>query len=78
MEDIVLVTGSHRARSWSNIAFCEGRVGARVSFGVKVPGIHGTTVHWRVSSQDVQGAVLSHGPSGEVRAGVQIATSNGY
>ena len=66
MEDIVLVTGCHRTRSWTNIAFYEGRAGARVSFGVQVPGIHGTTVHWRVSSQHVQGAVLSHGPSGEV------------
>ncbi|KAI9441134.1 hypothetical protein BJY52DRAFT_504602 [Lactarius psammicola] len=65
MEDIVLVTGCHRTRSWSNIAFYEGQADARVSFGVEVPGIYGTTVNWRVSSQHVQGAVLSRGPTGE-------------
>ena len=78
MEDIVLVTGCHRTRSWSNIAFDEGQAGARVSFGVQVPGIHGTTVYWSVSNENVQGAVLSHGPSGSVRSLMQITTSNGY
>ncbi|KAH9004603.1 hypothetical protein EDB86DRAFT_1966273 [Lactarius hatsudake] len=64
MEDIVLVTGNHRTRSWSNIAFYESRVDSRVSLRVQAPGI-GTTVHWQVLSQRIQGAVLSHGPSGE-------------
>ncbi|KAI9440445.1 hypothetical protein H4582DRAFT_1463515 [Lactarius indigo] len=63
-EDIVLVTGSHRTRSWSNIAFYESRVDSRVSLRVQAPGI-GTTVHWQVLSQRIQGAVLSRGPSGE-------------
>ncbi|KAH9046543.1 hypothetical protein EDB84DRAFT_656724 [Lactarius hengduanensis] len=44
MEDIVLVTGNHRTRSWSNIAFYESRVDSRVSLRVQAPGI-GTTVH---------------------------------
>ncbi|KAH9057579.1 hypothetical protein EDB87DRAFT_1548684, partial [Lactarius vividus] len=35
MEDIVFVTGCHRTRSWSNIAFYEGQAGGRVSFGVQ-------------------------------------------
>ncbi|KAH9162082.1 hypothetical protein EDB89DRAFT_670414 [Lactarius sanguifluus] len=65
MEDIVFVTGCHRSRSWSNVAFYEGQTGGRVSFGVQVPGIYGTTVNWRNSGQHVQGAMLSHGPSGE-------------
>ncbi|KAH9034024.1 hypothetical protein EDB83DRAFT_1785975 [Lactarius deliciosus] len=65
MEDIVLVTGCHRTRSWSNIAFYEGQAGGRVSFGVQVPGIYGNTVNWQVLGQHVQGAMLSHGPSGE-------------
>jgi len=67
MEDIVLVTGCHRTRSWSNIAFYETREDAQVSFEVQLPGILGTTVRWRVSSQHIQGAQLSPGPSGEVR-----------
>ncbi|KAI9467413.1 hypothetical protein BJY52DRAFT_1350099 [Lactarius psammicola] len=65
MEDIVLVTGCHRTRSWSNVAFYESRVDAQVSFGVQVPGDLGTTVNWQVSGQNNQGAVLNHGPSGE-------------
>ena len=77
MEDIVLVTGFHRTRSWSNIAFYENQMHAQVSFGFQVPNILGTTVNWQVSGQDIQGAVLSHGPSGEV-CGTQIATADGY
>ncbi|KAH9032626.1 hypothetical protein EDB84DRAFT_1561900 [Lactarius hengduanensis] len=64
MEDIVLVTGCHRTRSWSNIAFYESQADSRISLSVQAPGV-GTTVHWRVLSQRIHGAVLSHGPSGE-------------
>ena len=71
MEDIILVTGCHRTRSWTNIAFYEGQADARASFGVKVTDIYGNSVNWQASSQQVQGAVLSHGPSGEV-CGVQV------
>jgi hypothetical protein len=63
MEDIVLVTGCHRTRSWTNIAFYEGQSDARISFGVNVTDINGTAVNWR--SQHAQGAMLNHGPSGE-------------
>ena len=76
MEDIVLVTGCHRTRSWSNIAFYESQADSRISLSVQVPDI-GTTVRWRVLSQRVQGVVLSHGPSGEV-CGAQIAVAGGY
>ncbi len=76
MEDIVLVTGCHRTRSWSNITFYESQADSRISLSVQVPDI-GTTVRWRVLSQRIQGAVLSHGPSGEV-CGAQIAVAGGY
>ena len=66
MEDIVLVTGYHRTRSWSNIAFYESQADSRVSLSVQTPSTHGTTVRWRVLSQGMQGAVLHPGPSGEV------------
>jgi hypothetical protein len=36
MEDIILVTGTHRTRSWTNVAFPGGQVDAQVSFGVNV------------------------------------------
>jgi hypothetical protein len=75
MEDIVLVTGCHRTRSWSNIAFNEFQADAHFSLGVEVAGALGARIHWRASSVRVQGAMLSQGPSGEVR-GVQIARTN--
>ena len=74
MEDIVLVTGRHRTRSWSNIAFYESRTVTQVSLGVQVTGSPGAGagVNWQASNQQIQGAVLSRGPSREV-SGVQIA-----
>ncbi|KAF8264577.1 hypothetical protein EI94DRAFT_1831716 [Lactarius quietus] len=65
MEEILLVTGCHRARSSGNVVFYESQVDARVSFGVHVPGMIGNTIIWRVSSQHIQGAVVNQGPSGE-------------
>ncbi|KAH9032017.1 hypothetical protein EDB85DRAFT_1957290 [Lactarius pseudohatsudake] len=65
MEDIVLVTGCHRTRSWSNITFNEVQADAQFSLGVEVAGTLGASVNWRASSLRIQGAVLSQGPSGE-------------
>ncbi len=66
MEDIVLVTGCHRTRSWSNIVFHESQVKGQVSFAVEVTGDFGTAINWQVSTQNIRGAVANHGPSGEV------------
>ena len=74
MEDIVLVTGRHCTRSWSNITFNEVQADARFSLGVDV-GALGANINWRASSSRTQGAVLSHGPSGEVRT-TQVARTN--
>ena len=62
MEDIILVTGCHLARSWVNVAFSENRGGAQVSFGVRVYGSSG--VHF--DEQNMSGRGLKLGPSGEV------------
>jgi hypothetical protein len=62
MEDIVLVTGCHLARSWVNIAFSESRGGAEVSFRVQVSG--NSSVHF--DERDVRGRGLKLGPTGEV------------
>lgn len=77
MEDIVLVTRCHRTRSWSNLTFNEVQADAHFSLGVEVAGTFGTRIHWRASNLHVQGAVLSQGPSGEVR-GLQIARIDRY
>jgi hypothetical protein len=61
MEDIVLVTGRHLARSWISVAFSEGRGGAQVSFGVHVSG---DSVH--IEERSVSGGELKRGPSGGV------------
>jgi hypothetical protein len=71
MEDIVLVTGCHRARSWTNIVFSENRSGAQVSFGVRV-GPSGSDVRWQFSREQIRGGVvLNIGPSGDVSPSVQ-------
>lgn len=66
MEDVVLVTGCHRTRSWTNIVFSENRNGAQVSFGVRV-GISGSDINWQFSREQIRGVVLNIGPSGDVR-----------
>ncbi len=71
MEDIILVTGCHRTISWANIVFYDGDVNTQVALGVQVPYTPENTVNWRVSNQDVHGAVTSHRSSGEV-CGAQV------
>ncbi|KAH9031012.1 hypothetical protein EDB85DRAFT_1389381 [Lactarius pseudohatsudake] len=61
MEDIVLVTGRHRTRSWTNIALFEN---SRVTLGVQVNDDVGANVNWQISREHIQGAMLSEGPSG--------------
>ncbi|KAH9170393.1 hypothetical protein EDB89DRAFT_1301200 [Lactarius sanguifluus] len=63
MEDIILVTGCHRTRSWTNTVFNEVQANARVSIGVEVGAID-ASVNWRVSNFRVQGAVHGRGPVG--------------
>ncbi|KAI0302481.1 hypothetical protein BC826DRAFT_1172726 [Russula brevipes] len=63
MEDILLVTGCHLARSWTNIAFLRGRGEARVSFGVRVSGV--SDIEWQFPPEDRQGVALNLGPNGQ-------------
>ena len=63
MEEIILVTGCDRAKSWTNVAFLESRADARVSFGFKVID---DRIDWQFSPEQIQGAVLNQGPVGEV------------
>jgi hypothetical protein len=65
MDDIVLVTGCHLARTFANIAFSDGHGEEQVSFEVKVPD--DSKVEWRFPFEDVQLAALNVGPSGQVR-----------
>jgi hypothetical protein len=67
MEDIILVTGTHRTRSWTNVAFPGGQEDAQVSFGPNV-ATRGDTVSidWKISQECNRGALLNCGPIGEV------------
>jgi hypothetical protein len=64
MEDIVLVTGCHLARSWANLAFLEGGGDEQVSFGVQVIG--GSKIDWQFPPEEIQGVSSNLGPSGQV------------
>ena len=65
MEEIILVTGCHRTRSWANIAFLGNHVDAQVTFGVRVEG--DSSINFRFSRGNAQGGELRLGPEGEVR-----------
>jgi hypothetical protein len=62
MEDIILVTGRHLARSWVSVLFSEYRTGARVSFVAQASGDSGV----RLQERSMSGGDLKLGPSGEV------------
>jgi hypothetical protein len=62
MEDIILVTGRHLARSWVSVLFSEYRTGARVSFVAQAAGDSGV----RLQERSMSGGDLKLGPSGEV------------
>jgi hypothetical protein len=65
MEDIILVTGRHLARSWANVAFSESQSGEQASFVVAADD-SGVNVEWRLSREDAGGVALNCGPSGQV------------
>jgi hypothetical protein len=65
MEEIILVTGCDRTRSWTNVAFDGGQHDAQASFGVRV--VHDLNIYWQPSLDPVRGGVIHRGPSGTVR-----------
>jgi hypothetical protein len=62
MEDIILVTGRHLAKSWVRAVFSDSRGGAQASFVVKVSD--DSVV--RLEERSMSGAQLKFGPSGQV------------
>jgi len=62
LEDIMIVTGCHLAKSWVSVAFSDSRGGSEVSFGVRTSRNSG--VHF--DERNVNGRGLKLGPSGEV------------
>ena len=74
MEDIVLVTGYHLTRSYTNVIFSESQDGAQVSLGVRV-GDSGVNVEWRSFGEQIGGVLVNRGPSGPVRSFGQRMTA---
>ena len=60
MEEIILVTGCDRTRSWTNVAF----FGNDSEYDAHGPTIN---IEWQSSPEHVQGAVLHQGPDVTVR-----------
>jgi hypothetical protein len=68
MEELILVTGCDRTRSWTNIAFSGDQHDGQASFAVKV--VHGPPVFnlsWQSFPETVRGGVVHQGPGGTVR-----------
>lgn len=72
MEEIILVTGRHLARSWVYATFSDRQPGAQVSFAVQVSGDSSVHLEWR----DACGGELKLGPIGQVRF-CTVGLSNG-
>ena len=72
MEDIILVTGRHLARSWVRAVFSEIRGGTETSFIARVSG--DSVVH--LEERNVSGAQLEFGPNGEVRFCIKFKNLN--
>ena len=67
MEDIILVTGTHCTRSWTNVAFPGGQEVAQASFGAKVDrGGDVVAINWQFLHERNRGAFYHCGPDGEV------------
>ena len=67
MEDIILITGTHRTRSWTNVAFPGGQGDAQATFGARVDRRGDVVaINWEFSHELNRGAVLNCGPEGEV------------
>jgi hypothetical protein len=65
MDDIILVTGTHRTRSYVNAAFPGGQEDAEVSFTVRVD-LPGNIIKFP-HKRNRGAAMVNYGPKGEVR-----------
>jgi hypothetical protein len=74
MEDIIIVTGRHLAKSWARAVFSEipGQRAAEVSFKAEASG--SSVVH--LEGRNASGAQLEFGPSGEVGFWTNFKDSN--
>ena len=62
MEDIVLITGCHSAKSWANVAFLGGQTDAQATFRIKVEYGAAIGAKWQFSPWGIHGAICSWSP----------------
>jgi hypothetical protein len=67
MDEIILVTGCDRTRSWTNVVFLGDEVDSERSYGVKPAERIDSNMNIQFSPGDFTGGVLRHGPQGAVR-----------
>ena len=76
MEDIILVTGCHRTKSWANIVFQENRRGFHRGYPTQemlpFPGSPSSDLRvlWQFSGGPGQTEILNIMPNGKVRPGL--------
>ena len=66
LEDLILVTGCHLARTWATIAFQERR--ESITFGYRASGV--SDVKWQFTPEGAHGVAYNLGPSGDVRLSI--------
>jgi len=66
MEELILITGCDRTKSWTNVCFLGNNVDARVSFGMNAAGSPNPSINFQLSPANVRGAVVNRGPEGTV------------
>lgn len=67
MEEIILVTGCDRTKSWTNVAFLGGGYKAKASFRQRIFDGPDNSIAIRFSDDHCIEAVLNLGPEGSVR-----------
>jgi len=67
MEELILVTGCDRVRSWTNVTFLKTQLDAQISIGVEIAHGPEGRIIWQGSPEQIRGVVLNQGPSGNVR-----------
>ncbi|KAN0116119.1 hypothetical protein V8E52_006176 [Russula decolorans] len=77
IEEIILVTGCDRTKSWANIAFFGNQPDSQVSFGVRAEGPD-PSIAFQFPLENARGAVLHHGPDGKNLPENQCVFIRGY
>jgi hypothetical protein len=77
MEELILVTGCHRTKTWFNVEFIGDEVQPNewvswIARQTEAAGDSGASVNWQDLILSAPGLALSHGPGSEV-CGTQIS-----